>query len=155
MMGQQQSHLLLLHKQLQYSECETIDLEIAGEGPLPLYLQCKGELLEQVCKLSPMLQTWDGLLMDTNLRAVVLTGTNMSLWAEMQKLKELLREVIQEATTLAELLEPPMEVFTAERALREKVDLYRFRQTRLLKWVQRHGNPHLKLILKHEIALLI
>jgi hypothetical protein len=102
-----------------------------------------------------MLQTWDGLLLDSNLRGVVLTGTNMSLWSEMHELKELLRSVVQEATRLGELLEPPMDVFTAERALREKVDLYRFRQIRLLKWVEKHGNPHLKLILKTELALLL
>lgn len=149
-MGQQQ-------QQHRYTECATVDLEKGEpeeeEGIIPLYLQCKRELLEQICKFSPMLQIWDGLLLDTTLTRTILVGTNNSLWDEMQQLKELLRAVIQEATRLAELLGPPMEVFTTERALREKFDLYRFKQLRLLRWVEKYGNPHLRLVLRREFSL--
>ena len=132
-----------------YAECPTVDLERGGADDdlddEPPYLQCRRGLLVSIRKAAPMLPTWRGLLADDSLRCHVYL--EISCWDEIHDLEQLLREINDEGKTLASLT-VDMEIYTLERALREKFDSYQFKQTNFVKWARKNGPFYLKQIMK-------
>lgn len=135
-----------------YTECPTVDLEKGddaedgGEEEEAPYLQCRRGLLVSIKKTIHMLQTWDGLLMDNSLRYIYFKPS-ITCWHEILELKEILICLKREGETLNNLTSP-MDIYTLERALREKFDLYQFKQIQFTEWSRKNGTPHLKHIMK-------
>ena len=88
-----------------------------------------------------MLPTWRGLLVDNTLRLHVYLKT--SCWDEIHDLEQLLEILTKEGETLNNLT-VDMDIYTLERALREKFDYYQFKQTQFVKWARKNGPPYLK-----------
>jgi hypothetical protein len=127
-----------------YAECPTVDLEKGEEEDdeeEPPYLQCRRALLLSIKRASPMLSTWRGLLVDNTLRLHVYLKT--SCWDEIHDLEQLLDVITNEGDTLNSLT-VDMDIYTLERALREKFDYYQFKQTQFVKWARKNGPPYLK-----------
>ena len=130
-----------------YTECPSVDLERGDDDspPPPLYIQCRDQLLGKLERAGGMLQSWDGLLVDHSLR-YLMYNPQQSCWDEIKDLRGLLVELGEGGQLLREL-EDPWEVYTQERALKEKFDFYQFKLTQLRGWARLAGSPHLKKIL--------